>query len=59
MVLLGWGKQKSGEAPLPANHCYYSSVNTSTTNAPIKNQSKGGDSLRGNTSSANRVKKLN
>jgi len=34
-------------------------VNTSTTNAPIKIQTKGGDSLRYNISSANSIKKLN
>ena len=42
---------------LVANH--HDSVNTSTTNAPIKNQTKGGNSLRCNISSANKFKKLN
>jgi len=42
-----------------ANHHHHGSVNTSTTNAPIKNQTKGGDSLSYNLSSANRFKKLN
>jgi hypothetical protein len=57
----GLGQSKI-EAPLLgriANHRHHGSVNTSTTNAPIKNQTKGGDSLRYNISSANRVKKLN
>jgi len=39
-----------------ANH-HYGSVNTSTTNALIKNQTKGDDSLSCNLSSANRIKK--
>jgi len=42
-----------------ANNRHHDSVNTSTTKAPIKNQTKGSDSLRCNISSPNRVKKLN
>ena len=38
---------------------HHGSVNTSTINAPIKNQTKGGDSLRCNISSANSIKKIN
>ena len=51
------------ELRLPAATCLvrrqHGSANTSTTNAPIKNQTKGSDSLRCNISSANRIKKIN
>ena len=46
-----------GESPLLGRvlvviHHHHGSVNTSTTNAPIKNRAKGGDSLRCNISTA-------
>ena len=59
MVLLGWVSQNREAPLLPcANHRHHGSVNTSTTNAPIKNQTKGGDSLRCNIST-NSIKNLN
>jgi len=38
---------------------HHSSVNISTTNVPIHNQTKGGDSVRYNLLSTNSIKKLN
>jgi len=38
---------------------YHGSVDTSTTNTPTENRTKGDDSLRRNLPSANGIKKLN
>jgi hypothetical protein len=41
------------------NHYHHYSVNTSTTNAPIENQRRGGDSLRYYLSSTSDIQKIN
>ena len=59
---LGQSKIVFGGAPTAgpwANHRHHGSVNTSTINTPINNQTKGGDSPRCNISSANSIKKFN